>query len=167
MKKTFTTKEQGVVSLSMEEMQVISKTYEVECTKEYLYENYPDWSDEKVSWVAFEAREIMQDADSSEEVEAVAEAVEKYTKEYVMRLAVELVEFSQEYDYCECYKFSDMFESEAVAIKHACEMLTTEEGIENFLEFCADILSEKNEQEEIKPKAKELQEKLLGLKKGV
>lgn len=164
MKKTFTTKEQGVISLSMEEMQVISKTYEVECTKEYLYENYPDWSDEKVDWVARDAREVMWNADSSEEMEAVCEAVENYTQWCINNLSNELSQLSQDYDF---YEFSDVFESETAAVEHIREMLSTEEGVESLLKFCSDILSEENEQDEVKPKAEELKEQLLKLKEGV
>lgn len=159
--KTFITKVQGAISLSMEEMQVISKTYEVEYTKEYLYENYPDWSDEKVDWVARDAREIMEGEDSSAEVEAIGEALENYAAWCKDNLAYELSQLSQDFDF---YEFSDVFESEAAAVKHIREMLETEEGIESLLKFCSDILS--TEDEQVKPNVKKLQRYLQRLLRG-
>lgn len=83
MGMNFKTKSGKVVNLTMSDMQVISDVYGVELTKEYLYENHPDWSDDKVQWIAGEARRIMNsnlaEEENIAENKAVYEAEEAYS----------------------------------------------------------------------------------------
>lgn len=65
------------VELDVMDMVKIHKYYEVQCTAEYLEENYPDWSEEKIQKIAHETRNQMDKYDYTEE-EAIEEAIELY-----------------------------------------------------------------------------------------
>lgn len=65
------------VEITPEEMSQIHEHYEIECTTEYILENYNDINEETARDLAREAVEKMNDYHLSEE-EAVSEIMEDY-----------------------------------------------------------------------------------------
>ena len=65
------------VELDVMDLVKIHKYYEVQCTAEYLEENHPDWSEEKVQKIAYETRNQMNEYDYTEE-EAIEKALELF-----------------------------------------------------------------------------------------
>ena len=65
------------VELDSTDMCRVHKYYEVQCTAEYLEENHPDWSEEKVQEIANETRNQMNKYGYTEE-EAIEEAIDLY-----------------------------------------------------------------------------------------
>lgn len=64
------------VELNDIDMMHICKYYEVQCTADYLRDNY-DWDEDKIQTIAEEVRELMADYGYCEE-EAIDEAIESY-----------------------------------------------------------------------------------------
>ena len=75
----FTTSRGQDIILADEDMLQITKIYEVQLTADFIRDNYENWSEEKIQWVAQRARQIMDKYGEFEE-DAIFLAKEEYLK---------------------------------------------------------------------------------------
>lgn len=65
----------NIVTLDMGEILNIKRTYGVESIKEYVRDNHPDWSDEKICFVSKRAFDLFEDVErGDEELQAIKQA---------------------------------------------------------------------------------------------
>ena len=69
------------VELNDIDMMIINNYYEVQCTADFIRENYDLWDEEKVQWIANETRKVM-DSYGIDEGEAIEVAINRYEERY-------------------------------------------------------------------------------------
>lgn len=62
------------IELTASDMSQINEYYEAQCTADYIRENHPNWDEEKIQEIAYEARKKMNDYGIDEE-EAIEDAI--------------------------------------------------------------------------------------------
>lgn len=66
-----------VVSLTMEDMMRISRVYQVQCTAEYIWENFEQFDQSLAEKIAVEARRLMDKLEHMDENTAISVAIKK------------------------------------------------------------------------------------------